>query len=128
MRLSILFSALFLAISLSVPAQAADLVFPASGLAADVEWVAGPTVGDESVLKIAWTDARSGERVDPASFRVSLWMPHHGHGSSPTRIEQISSGVYRVREMYFTMDGEWEVRIRIKKADSSEEKVLTVEL
>ena len=128
MRLFSVFSALFLAISLSMPAQAADLEFPASGFVAEAEWVSGPVVGEESILKITWADARTGERTNPSNFRVSLWMPHHGHGSSPTRVEQISAGIYRVRDMYFTMDGQWDVRVRVKNGDATDEKVFSVEL
>lgn len=50
---------------------------------------------------------------------VELWMPSMNHGSAPTKTEAaISTGVYRVKDVYFVMSGQWEIRIQIKEGST----------
>ncbi len=57
-----------------------------------------------------------GDRVDLIK-RVKLWMPEHGHGSSPTQFAEISEGCRVVSKVNFTMPGEWEVRVELTDGD-----------
>lgn len=45
---------------------------------------------------------------------VELWMPSMGHGSSPVTVEKISEGLYRAKNVFFIMPGEWEIRIQVR--------------
>ena len=108
-------------------AKAEDLSFADGALLARTQWVRGPGSPEESVLRVQFADA-GGASVDPAGFRVQLWMPDMNHGSSPTRIEALNGGdgarivgAYLVRNMYFTMGGFWEVRLTVKFADGRQE-------
>lgn len=56
----------------------------------------------------AWTD----------QVKVVLWMPSMGHGSAPTQVEpardeqgQVIPGVLNVKNVYFVMPGDWQVRV-----------------
>lgn len=42
--------------------------------------------------------------------KAELFMPHHGHGSSPTDISETTSTCSYVSQMEFYMKGKWEVR------------------
>jgi hypothetical protein len=43
---------------------------------------------------------------------VVIWMPSMGHGSSPVTVEKLDTGTYRASKVFFTMPGEWEIRIQ----------------
>ncbi len=45
--------------------------------------------------------------------KIDLWMQmgHHGHGSSPLHITEISSGEYDITKAYFVMKGVWQIRV-----------------
>lgn len=49
-----------------------------------------------------------------AQPEVILWMPSMGHGSTPTITTRVDVGSYRVTNVFFTMPGEWELRLQVK--------------
>lgn len=53
----------------------------------------------------------------PGAF-VVLWMPAMGHGSSPVSVEKIDTGTYRASNVFFSMHGEWEIRLQAKEGNS----------
>lgn len=60
---------------------------------------------------------------------VVLWMPSMGHGSSPVTIERLDRGTYRVSEVFFTMAGDWEIRVQLKAGnDVKSEAILPLSL
>lgn len=104
------------------------LVFAGGAIHVHATWTAGPQTPEESVLKLEWRNANSHQPMDPGAFEVSLWMPSMGHGSAPTRISRTRDaegntlvGVYEVSNIYFTMGGDWEVRVTLTHADGSKE-------
>lgn len=59
----------------------------------------------------------------PANFSLFLWMPSMGHGSSPVTIKKMATGVYDVTDVYFIMDGDWQMRIQLKNDSSVLEEI-----
>ena len=55
---------------------------------------------------------------------VSLWMPAMGHGSSPVQVQRLDIGTYRATEVFFTMKGEWEIRIQLKARDEVKDQAI----
>lgn len=55
----------------------------------------------------------------PGNFKVYLWMPSMGHGSSPVKVNRISTGIYEVTDVYFIMEGDWEIRIKLDNGDEA---------
>lgn len=49
---------------------------------------------------------------------VILWMTDMGHGSTPTTIQRLDVGTYKVSNVFFVMPGKWEIRFQIKSADA----------
>lgn len=45
---------------------------------------------------------------------VVLWMSSMGHGSSPTVVQKLDVGTYRVNEVFFTMPGQWQMQFQFK--------------
>lgn len=113
--------------------QKAHLKFKEGSVHAHVTWLVGPQSPNESKLQIEWRNGEThGPMGAPGEFRVSLWMPetkdHPGHGSSPTRLQQVLDqkglpvlGVYEVSRMYFVMGGTWYVNVTLALADGVEE-------
>jgi len=58
--------------------------------------------------------------VDPdtAVSQARLWMPKHGHGSSPTRLVPAGNACTRIERVNFVMDGLWEIRVRLSDNDT----------
>lgn len=94
-----------------------------------VTWVQGPRVRSESSFHMQWVSGTDGAPTEPpGDFKVVLWMPGMGHGSSPTHIQQSMDssgqplvGAYEVTSLNFIMGGKWDVNITLKFADGSEE-------
>jgi hypothetical protein len=67
-----------------------------------------------------WSDQVGGVEVT-----AQLWMPEHGHGSSPIVVtpgerDPVSAGRYRLSDIFFVMPGRWVFRIVIQSALSKE--------
>ena len=54
----------------------------------------------------------------PLDFSLFLWMPSMGHGSSPVTLKKIATGVYDISDVYFIMDGDWQIRVQLKNAST----------
>lgn len=92
-------------------------------------FVTTPIVGPEVVLNLEAKDAKTHLPKDiNDTIEVALWMPSMGHGSAPTQVERavdatgnLLPGVFVVRNVYFTMGGEWEVRVTLIDSDGIQE-------
>lgn len=51
----------------------------------------------------------------PGTISFQLWMPSMNHPSDPVFLERVDIGSYRVSEIFFSMGGEWEFRIRVNE-------------
>ena len=52
---------------------------------------------------------------DPPSewkLAIELVMPSMGHGTSPVRVQKMDIGTYLVEDVFFSMPGEWDVKIQ----------------
>lgn len=48
--------------------------------------------------------------------QAKLWMPQHGHGSSPTKL--VAAGrCTRIEKINFVMEGPWEIRVTLSDGD-----------
>lgn len=50
----------------------------------------------------------------PSDIKIFLWMPNMGHGSSPILVKKLGTGLYDLSQIYFIMDGFWQIRIQLK--------------
>ena len=127
--------ALLLCLSLFLGAQAfaADqrLTFADGTVLADVTWLQPPRAPEENVMLIEWKDAAGRQIEPPGAFKVVVWMPDMGHGSSPTKIARYADrsgrptvGMYRVSDIYFTMGGYWEVQVKLRYNGGEETQVV----
>ncbi len=57
--------------------------------------------------------------VDDAVIEITPWMTVHGHGSpkKPT-IKKLGNGRYRVENLFYTMEGDWDLLVTIRKGNS----------
>jgi hypothetical protein len=62
-----------------------------------------------------WTIAFTDLDGKPASNAVLTWacafMPKHGHGSSPKRVNDLGDGRYELMQQNMAMQGGWEIRL-----------------
>lgn len=69
-----------------------------------------PAKGNNTWL-LELSDA-DGNPVEALDFSAVLYMPEHGHNSSPTTVSaEATPGRYEVSRITFTMGGVWEVRL-----------------
>lgn len=97
--------------------------FANSGLCLDWKWEKKPTeeVEGSLIFKIYRLDLadRTPVLVDAPSLpKLVLWMPSMGHGSSPTSVQRIDTGIYRATKVYFVMPGPWELKFQFKNTES----------
>lgn len=88
-----------------------------------------PVVNQESLLVLEAKDAKTHQPAElNDNIEVVLWMSSMGHGSAPTQVERavdlygnLIPGVFNVRNVYFIMGGEWEVRVTLTDAQGLQE-------
>lgn len=80
-----------------------------SGNCLSLDWEVSPTAEDFGQFLI-----NTAEEID-GDVSVFLWMPSMGHGSSPVTVNSIGVGVYRAFDVFFSMSGDWEIHIQVKK-------------
>lgn len=120
--------------SASGAAKATSLAFPRSGLRAWISWELLPTENDfgSFLLKIGRANQADGSPLpleQGAEPAVVLWMPSMGHGSSPVKVERVDVGTYRVSDVFFTMPGDWEIRVRrADEGSAPEETALAIRI
>lgn len=104
------------------------LRLPNHKLCASITWVKKPK-DDEEVGEFTlrfWDEAKGTEHgpyVSPeATVLAVLWMPDHGHGSTPTKVAAAQDpsgaqipGVYQVTNVHFVMTGAWQILIQLRK-------------
>ena len=82
-----------------------------------INWLSPINSTDEGhALLIVKNDSYAADL--PENFILDIWMPDMGHGSSPIKIKKLGTGLYDLSEIYFIMDGYWQLRIRLKNNSS----------
>jgi hypothetical protein len=94
------------------------LSFTRTDLCAELAWISYPKGDNGGVLSLKFwpktQGTKNGPYIEPsAEVSAFLWMPEHGHGSSPIEIEK-AAGQYELREVYFIMPGRWDFHIQLK--------------
>ena len=57
-----------------------------------------------------------GDSIAAVNF-VKLWMPNHGHGSSPVKLSEVGGQCRAITRVNFTMSGSWDVIVKLKDGD-----------
>ncbi|MBZ0155073.1 MAG: FixH family protein [Alphaproteobacteria bacterium] len=84
-----------------------------------------PVVGDNTIT-LTLLDRHTGTGVEGAVIEAVPWMTLHGHGSTKKpRVREMGNGVYTITEVYFTMEGEWDLLLDIRKGGRKDAAVLT---
>ena len=92
----------------------------------ELEEPAQPVVGTNAVV-LTVSDARSNQKIDDASIEAVPWMTMHGHGSSKKpSIKNMGSGRYQVENIYFTMEGDWDLIITIEKKGVKDSAIFSI--
>jgi len=58
-----------------------------------------------------------GDAVD-AVKRIRLWMPAHGHGSTPVQLGATNEGCRVATKVNFTMSGVWDLEVQLDDGDA----------
>jgi len=91
--------------------------FPTSRSLIFMTWEQMPTNEDfgSFLLKIGRENLADQSPVPQeitGEIAVELWMPSMGHGSSPVTVTKVDVGTYRATQVFFTMPGDWEIRVK----------------
>lgn len=76
-------------------------------------WREGPFIGDESKLLIILTNNQNVPIDVTGKLKIKLWMPDMNHGSYPVTIQRVGIGIFEVRDLYFTMEGFWNIHFEL---------------
>jgi hypothetical protein len=104
-------------------AQTSKLQFVESKFIITPYWKSGPLIGDESKLLLILTDAQATPVDAPDEFKLMLWMPSMGHGSYPVVVNRLGVGIYEASEVYFTMEGDWDIHFQFWQSGNLSEEV-----
>ncbi len=74
-------------------------------------------------VKLRIVDSK-GVRVEGAVVELSPWMPDMGHGVMLIpEVTDLKNGDYRIENIFFSMEGLWELRIKILKGNLEESAI-----
>lgn len=111
-------------------AEAEHTQFDKTGTSLWLSWETKPTADQYGslLLKTGRENAADKSPVPldlEGDIAVILWMPSMGHGSSPVTVTKIDTGTYRATKVFFSMPGDWEIRVqRVVKGALIEQAVL----
>lgn len=105
-----------------VEQKASCTPFKISGLCASFTWKKFPQGKEfgEMIVKVWRPNAVDGSMVlqdVQGTVDVELFMPDMGHGSSPVQVERQDVGTFSVSRVYFTMSGNWLIKVEIKQGN-----------
>lgn len=97
--------------------------FQTSQLCVSYAWTKKPSDNSygEMIVKVWRPNAADGSAVPQdlaGAVAVVLWMPSMGHGSSPVTVERVDVGTYRATQVFFSMPGDWEIRVQSKEGET----------
>lgn len=98
----------------NLPSIDKNLVFSQTGERFQLEWTEPIMVGKRGQFRLSFKDDLSMRGLRPF---VSLWMPSMNHGSRPTEVAAIDSKNFLVSKVFFSMPGDWVVRIWLVEKD-----------
>lgn len=105
-----------------------DQSFITVGLMFSLKWEQEPIpMRYESFLLKFYSESDPTRSIDPPMGLqpyVQLWMSSMNHGTSPVQIEKLEEGLYRVHKIWFSMPGEWDLRIQLKEGNIVREQVV----
>ena len=91
-------------------------IFRSNGIKLSLSWLTAVNSTDKGEAFLL--TSKDGVLTDlPLPFSLFLWMPTMNHGSSPISITQLSTGVYKLSDIYFIMDGQWQLRAQLKSGN-----------
>ena len=98
-------------------AEAEKAQFDPSGIPLWISWEKKPSADQfgSFLIKTGRENAADKSPIPEdleGEIRVILWMPSMGHGSSPVTVTKMDTGTFRASKVFFSMPGEWEVRIQ----------------
>ncbi len=85
------------------------LFFEISNIVLEINWQT-PISTTDSATAILKVSQNGVPKPLPLNSLIYLWMPSMGHGSSDITIKEIASGVYELSDIYFIMNGDWQLR------------------
>lgn len=94
--------------------------FKKVGQCASIEWRVAPKLEAFAEATLKFWSKKDGSPNGPfenpqgKQFAMSLWMPEHGHGSSPIRLTLRETGIIDATKIYFSMAGLWDLKIQMK--------------
>lgn len=72
-----------------------------------------PPAKDFNDWTIAITDASGGPLPKAQITWVCAWMPVHGHGSNPKRLNKLDGGRFELKQQNLSMYGGWQIKLWI---------------
>lgn len=118
------------------PDTAPVFIFKELGLTASLEWVKMQTDDEHGEFVLRFWDSATGSRTGPYvtpedPIYTYLWMKmgQMDHGAGPIRTEVFKDeegkevpGVFRCTGVFFTMNGKWQIHVRLHQGDSEKTK------
>jgi hypothetical protein len=87
---------------------------------------AQPIVGTNAAVLVV-IDACSNRTIDEAVIELVPWMTVHSHGSpKKPGITGIGHGRYRVENLFYTMEGDWDLLVTVQKGTSRDTATFSV--
>jgi hypothetical protein len=87
---------------------------------------ATPIVGNNAAI-LTVSDARSNRKIDDAVIEIVPWMTMHSHGSTKKPIiKKVGAGQYHVENLYYTMEGDWDLLVTIQNGGSHDTATFSI--
>lgn len=86
-------------------------------------------VNEEARVHLVIPDADQGKRLAQLTLKAYLWMPEHGHGSAPLRVDPVSESEIFLHNLWLVMPGLWHLHLQwMNQEQVVAEYVVAIEL
>lgn len=109
------------------PVAECKLKLDALKLCVDLKWEKKPSSTKEEGIAILkfFEEKDSATLITPEGDpQFVLFMPSMGHGSKPTAVVKQNDKSYRVEKIFFIMEGEWEIHIKVTRGKTTSDEVV----
>lgn len=90
----------------------------------NLNWITDINTVEEGKVVIILTKNNAISDLSDYTLTPFIWMESMGHGSSPIIVTKLGDGIYELSEIYFTMPGDWQLHLQLKKNNALVEDVV----
>ncbi len=98
------------------------------GLCVHLGYNSEPVINQSAEFMVHFESQTGLDMQKIESVSIDLWMPDHGHGSSPVQVRRLNSDHFLLSDAWFVMPGLWQIRINVSFDGQQDQLLVPIEI